>query len=109
LAAFFRAFNAPLAVVESYSRGEGAISRKAVMLAVHGVLVLATVGLFKAVPGGLRPRPGQYLIGFAQLIRRGHAGPHRRRDPPHQRQITWRTYARDCVPGLSINGFHPRL
>ena len=54
---------------EKYTGGvKGVLGRKAVALAFYGVLVLATAGLFKAVPGGFVPsQDKQYLIGFAQL------------------------------------------
>jgi len=45
-----------------------ALSRKTLMMGVYLALALATVGLFKAVPGGFVPsQDKQYLIGFAQL------------------------------------------
>ncbi|UUZ64199.1 efflux RND transporter permease subunit [Polaromonas sp. P1-6] len=107
---FFRAFNKAFGRgSEAYSSGvKRAISRKAVMLVVYGVLVLATVGLFKAVPGGFVPgQDKQYLIGFAQLpdgatldrtedvIRR--IGDIALKQPGVEHAIAF--------PGLSINGF----
>ena len=107
---FFRAFNQAFGrSSEAYSGGvKRAISRKAVMLVVYGVLVLATVGLFKAVPGGFVPgQDKQYLIGFAQLpdgatldrtedvIRR--IGDIALKQPGVAHAIAF--------PGLSINGF----
>jgi multidrug efflux pump len=44
------------------------LGRRAVLMAVYGALVLATAGLFKAVPSGFVPgQDKQYLVGFAQL------------------------------------------
>jgi multidrug efflux pump len=84
------------------------IARKAVMLAVYGVIVVATVGLFKAVPHGFVPgQDKQYLIGFAQLpdgatldrteevIRR--MGEIALKHPGVEHAVAF--------PGLSINGF----
>jgi multidrug efflux pump len=107
---FFRAFNKTFSRgSENYSRGvKGAISRKAVMLGVYLLLVLATAGLFKVVPGGFVPgQDKQYLIGFAQLpdgatldrtedvIRR--IGDIAMKQPGVEHAIAF--------PGLSINGF----
>jgi multidrug efflux pump len=93
----------------AYSSGvKGAISRKALMLVVYGVLVAATVGVFKLVPGGFVPaQDKQYLIGFAQLpdgatldrtedvIQR--MGEIMKNNPNVEDAIAF--------PGLSINGF----
>lgn len=107
---FFRAFNRAFGRgSEKYSQGvKGAISRKAVMLAVYGVLVLATVGLFKAVPGGFVPgQDKQYLIGFAQLP----DGATLDRTEDVIRRISDIAMKQPGVahaiafPGLSINGF----
>ncbi|HEY3046215.1 MAG TPA: multidrug efflux RND transporter permease subunit, partial [Polaromonas sp.] len=107
---FFNAFNKAFSRgSDNYSRGvKGAISRKAVMLGVYLVLVLATAGIFKAVPGGFVPgQDKQYLIGFAQLpdgatldrtedvIRR--IGEIAMKQPGVEHAIAF--------PGLSINGF----
>jgi multidrug efflux pump len=94
---------------ENYSRGvKGAISRKAVMLGVYLVLVLATAGLFKAVPGGFVPgQDKQYLIGFAQLP----DGATLDRTEDVIRRISDIAMKQPGVehaiafPGLSINGF----
>ena len=107
---FFERFN------RLFSRGSRAYSggvtkalgRKAAMLGVYAVLVFATAGLFKAVPGGFVPgQDKQYLIGFAQLpdgatldrteevIRR--MGEVAMKHPDVQDAIAF--------PGLSINGF----
>ncbi|WP_341908348.1 efflux RND transporter permease subunit [Polaromonas sp. YR568] len=107
---FFGAFNRFFGrASERYSHGmQRAISRKAIMLGVYGVLVLATAGLFKAVPSGFVPgQDKQYLIGFAQLpdgatldrtedvIRR--IGDIALKQPGVEHAIAF--------PGLSINGF----
>jgi multidrug efflux pump len=65
-AGFNRAFKRGAA---AYTGGLArALSRKALMMGVYLALALATVGLFKAVPGGFVPsQDKQYLIGFAQL------------------------------------------
>jgi len=84
------------------------LSRKAVMMAVYVVLAIATVGLFRAVPGGFVPsQDKQYLIGFAQLpdgatLDRTEAvirdmGRIALEHPDVQDAIAF--------PGLSINGF----
>jgi len=94
---------------EGYSTGvSGAISRKSLMLVVYMVLVGATVGIFKLVPGGFVPaQDKQYLIGFAQLpdgatldrtedvIKR--MGQLMKQNPNVEDTIAF--------PGLSINGF----
>ncbi|MEO6016774.1 MAG: multidrug efflux RND transporter permease subunit, partial [Polaromonas sp.] len=107
---FFNAFNKAFGRgAENYSRGvKGAISRKAVMLGVYLVLVLATVGLFKAVPGGFVPgQDKQYLIGFAQLP----DGATLDRTEDVIRRISDIAMKQPGVehaiafPGLSINGF----
>ncbi|SFU40021.1 multidrug efflux pump [Polaromonas sp. YR568] len=107
---FFRAFNKAFhRGSENYSRGvKGAISRKAVMLGVYLVLVLATTGLFKAVPSGFVPgQDKQYLIGFAQLP----DGATLDRTEDVIRRISDIAMKQPGVehaiafPGLSINGF----
>lgn len=107
---FFGAFNKAFhRGSENYSRGvKGAISRKAVMLGVYLVLVLATTGLFKAVPGGFVPgQDKQYLIGFAQLP----DGATLDRTEDVIRRISDIAMKQPGVehaiafPGLSINGF----
>jgi multidrug efflux pump len=93
----------------AYSGGvKGAISRKTLMLLMYLVLVGATVGIFKLVPGGFVPaQDKQYLIGFAQLpdgatldrtedvIQR--MGEIMKNNPNVEDAIAF--------PGLSINGF----
>ncbi|AYQ28893.1 MULTISPECIES: efflux RND transporter permease subunit [unclassified Polaromonas] len=107
---FFNAFNKAFSRgSENYSRGvKGAISRKAIMLVVYGVLVLATTGLFKAVPSGFVPgQDKQYLIGFAQLP----DGATLDRTEDVIRRISDIAMKQPGVehaiafPGLSINGF----
>ncbi len=92
-----------------YGQGVGKmIGRKTLMLALYGVGLLLTLGLFKAVPGGFVPmQDKQYLIGFAQLpdgatldrtedvIRR--MGEIALKHPDVENAIAF--------PGLSINGF----
>jgi multidrug efflux pump len=103
---FNRVFNRG---AQGYSSGvRGALSRKGLMLVVYAVLVVATVGVFKAVPGGFVPaQDKQYLIGFAQLpdgatldrteevIRR--MGAIMEKNPNVESTLAF--------PGLSINGF----
>ena len=104
--AFNRGFNRG---AKAYSGGvRGAISRKAVMLAIYVVLVGATVGLFKAVPSGFVPaQDKQYLIGFAQLpdgatLDRTEAVIRRMNDIALKQPGVEHAVA---FPGLSINGF----
>jgi multidrug efflux pump len=108
--AFFRAFNRYFgASAQAYSRGvTGVLSRKAAVMGVYLVLVVATAGLFKAVPDGFVPsQDKQYLIGFAQLpdgatldrtedvVRR--MGEIMLKHPGVEHAVSF--------PGLSINGF----
>jgi multidrug efflux pump len=84
------------------------LSRKALLMGVYLLLVGATFGLFKAVPGGFVPiQDKQYLVGFAQLpdgatldrtedvIRR--MGEIALKQPGVESAVAF--------PGLSINGF----
>jgi multidrug efflux pump len=94
---------------DAYSGGvQRVIGRKALMLVIYAVLVGATWGLFKLVPGGFVPaQDKQYLVGFAQLpdgatldrtedvIRR--MGEIVKNNPNVEDAIAF--------PGLSINGF----
>jgi len=107
---FFRAFNR---VFERgsrrYSGGVGrAIGRKALMLGVYALLAAATVGVFKAVPGGFVPsQDKQYLIGFAQLpdgatLDRTEAVVRRMGEIMEKTPGVEGTLS---FPGLSINGF----
>ena len=110
LGRFFRAFNRVFQRgSDAYSGGvKSAISRKAVMLTVYALLAVATVGVFKLVPGGFVPaQDKQYLIGFAQLpdgatldrteevVRRMNAIVAKQAGVEHA----------IAFPGLSINGF----
>ncbi|MES2242210.1 MAG: multidrug efflux RND transporter permease subunit [Pseudomonadota bacterium] len=92
-----------------YSTGvKGAISRKTLMLALYLVLVAATVGVFKLVPGGFVPaQDKQYLIGFAQLPDGATLD---RTEDVIQRMgeiMKANPNVEDAIafPGLSINGF----
>ncbi len=94
---------------DGYGQGvRGILGRKTVTMAVYLLLVGATWGLFKTVPGGFVPgQDKQYLIGFAQLpdaatldrtedvIRR--MGDIAMKQPGVQAAVAF--------PGLSINGF----
>ena len=67
---FFRGFNRVFhSGSAAYSGGvTRLLSRKTIAFGVYLVLVGATMGLFKAVPGGFVPgQDKQYLVGFAQL------------------------------------------
>jgi multidrug efflux pump len=94
---------------EGYGSGvQGAIRRKAPMLALYAGLLLLTFGLFKAVPGGFVPaQDKQYLIGFAQLP--DGATLDRTEDVIRRMtDITLKTPGVEhaiAFPGLSINGF----
>jgi multidrug efflux pump len=107
---FFRGFNHVFGrSSEAYSGGvRSLLSRKALAFGVYLVLIGATVGLFRAVPGGFVPgQDKQYLVGFAQLpdgatldrtedvIRR--MGEIALREPGVESAVAF--------PGLSINGF----
>ena len=109
-AGFFAGFNRLFKRgATNYSGGvTRAISRKSAMFGVYVVLAIATVGVFKLVPGGFVPaQDKQYLIGFAQLpdgatldrtedvIRR--MGEIAMKQPGVENAIQF--------PGLSINGF----
>lgn len=93
----------------AYSGGvKSAISRKTLMLALYLVLVAATVGVFKLVPGGFVPaQDKQYLIGFAQLPDGATLD---RTEDVIQRMgeiMKANPNVEDAIafPGLSINGF----
>ena len=107
---FFRGFNRAFsASTDAYSGGVRRVtSRKALAMGVYLVLVGATFGLFKAVPGGFVPgQDKQYLVGFAQLpdgatLDRTEDVIRRMSDivlkqPGVQNAVAF--------PGLSINGF----
>ena len=110
LGRFFAAFNGIFRRgITAYTGGlRKGLARKVVMLAIYGVLVAATAGLFRSVPDGFVPsQDKQYLIGFAQLpdgatldrteevIRR--MGDIAMKHPGVEHAVAF--------PGLSINGF----
>ncbi len=107
---FFRGFNRAFGSgSKAYSGGvRRLLSRKTVIMGLYIVLVAATFGMFKTVPGGFVPaQDKQYLVGFAQLpdgatldrteevIRR--MGDIALKQPGVESAIAF--------PGLSINGF----
>jgi multidrug efflux pump len=106
----FRGFNRLFGRgAQAYGGGVKAVlGRKAVMLGLYAVLAVATVGLFKAVPGGFVPaQDKQYLIGFAQLpdgatLDRTEAVIRKMGEIAQQNPNVEGTLA---FPGLSINGF----
>ena len=106
----FRGFNRLFGRgAERYGNGlRAAVGRKTLMLGVYAVLAVATVGLFKAVPGGFVPgQDKQYLIGFAQLpdgatLDRTDAVIRRMGEIAQKNPNVEGTLA---FPGLSINGF----
>jgi multidrug efflux pump len=110
LGRFFAWFNRSfLRAGNAYSNGVARVlSRKALMMGVYLVLVVATFGLFKAVPGGFVPsQDKQYLIGFAQLP--DGATLDRTEDVIRKmgRIALEHPGVQDAIafPGLSINGF----
>ncbi|QPF72191.1 efflux RND transporter permease subunit [Roseateles sp. DAIF2] len=94
---------------ESYGNGvQRAIRRKTPSLLIYAGLIVLTLGLFKAVPGGFVPaQDKQYLIGFAQLP--DGATLDRTEDVIRRmNDITLKTPGVEhavAFPGLSINGF----
>jgi multidrug efflux pump len=106
----FRGFNRVFKRgAEGYGGGvTKAISRKGAMMAGYAVLLLATVGLFKAVPGGFVPaQDKQYLIGFAQLPD-GATLDRTEAVTRHMSEIIMKQPGVEhavAFPGLSINGF----
>ncbi len=92
-----------------YGRGvQHAIRRRMPALVIYVALVVLTLGLFKAVPGGFVPaQDKQYLIGFAQLP--DGATLDRTEDVIRRMtDITLKTPGVEhavAFPGLSINGF----
>ncbi|ETR76216.1 transporter [Afipia sp. P52-10] len=107
---FFRAFNKGFrsAGISYGNSVRGAISRKAIMLGIYAVVLVATFGLFKAVPGGFVPgQDKQYLVGFAQLpdgatLDRTEEVIRRMSDIALKEPGVESAVA---FPGLSINGF----
>lgn len=107
---FFGAFNRVFKRgSQSYGRGvQNAIRRKTPSLLIYAGLIVLTLGLFKAVPGGFVPaQDKQYLIGFAQLP--DGATLDRTEDVIRRmNDITLKTPGVEhavAFPGLSINGF----
>jgi multidrug efflux pump len=106
----FRGFNQVFSRgAQSYGNGlKRVVGRKALMLGLYAVLAVATLGLFKAVPGGFVPaQDKQYLIGFAQLpdgatLDRTDAVIRRMGEIAQKNPNVEATLA---FPGLSINGF----
>ncbi|MFL6694878.1 MAG: efflux RND transporter permease subunit, partial [Ramlibacter sp.] len=106
----FRGFNRVFGRgAQAYGKGvQGVLGRKAVMFGVYLALAAATLGLFKAVPGGFVPaQDKQYLIGFAQLpdgatLDRTDAVIRKMGAIAQQNPNVESTLA---FPGLSINGF----
>ncbi|MFG6412482.1 efflux RND transporter permease subunit [Roseateles sp. DC23W] len=110
LGRFFSGFNKLFSRgSEKYGGGvKTLMSRKALMMVIYLALVAATMGLFKAVPGGFVPgQDKQYLIGFAQLP--DGATLDRTEDVIRRMtDITLKTPGVEhavAFPGLSINGF----
>ncbi len=94
---------------EGYGKGVGSIlTRKSGALLVYGLLLLATVGLFRLVPPGFVPiQDKQYLVSFAQLPQGATLDRTEKvirdmseialKEPGVENAISF--------PGLSINGF----
>jgi multidrug efflux pump len=107
---FFRAFNKGFKTAGAAygTTVRGAISRKTIMLGIYFVVVIATYGFFKAVPGGFVPgQDKQYLVGFAQLpdgatLDRTEEVIRRMSDIALKEPGVESAVA---FPGLSINGF----
>src|SRR6186713_256376 len=106
----FRGFNKVFVKAgDKYQAGvTRTVKRAPIALAVYAVLVVVTVGLFRAVPGGFVPgQDKQYLIGFAQLP----DGATLDRTEDVIRKISDIAMKQPGVehaiafPGLSINGF----
>jgi multidrug efflux pump len=106
----FRGFNRLFGRgADAYSGGvRGVLGRKTLMLGIYLALVVATLGLFKAVPSGFVPaQDKQYLIGFAQLpdgatLDRTDAVIRQMGEIAQKNPNVAGTLA---FPGLSINGF----
>jgi multidrug efflux pump len=107
---FFRGFNRVFgASSEAYAGGVRRIlSRKTLIMGLYIVLVGATFGVFKTVPGGFVPgQDKQYLVGFAQLpdgatLDRTEDVIRRMSEIALQQPGVAAAVA---FPGLSINGF----
>ncbi|RMC33903.1 efflux RND transporter permease subunit [Paracoccus alkanivorans] len=107
---FFRGFNR---VFGASSRAYGGgvrrlLSRKTLVMGVYLALVVATIGMFRAVPGGFVPaQDKQYLVGFAQLpdgatLDRTDAVIRKMSEIALEQPGVEHAVA---FPGLSINGF----
>jgi multidrug efflux pump len=110
LGGFFRGFNRLFrSGSEGYGKGvRGTLSRKGGAVAVYGLLLVATVFLFRLVPPGFVPlQDKQYLVSFAQLPQ----GATLDRTEKVIRQMSAIALKEPGVqsavafPGLSINGF----
>ncbi len=94
---------------EGYGKGVGSIlNRKSGALLVYGLLLLATVGLFRLVPPGFVPiQDKQYLVSFAQLPQ-GATLDRTENVIREMSQIALKEPGVEnaiAFPGLSINGF----
>ena len=94
---------------EGYGAGVGSIlTRKSGALLVYGLLLLATVGLFRLVPPGFVPiQDKQYLVSFAQLPQ-GATLDRTEKVIREMSQIALKEPGVEnaiAFPGLSINGF----
>jgi len=107
---FFKGFNRFfIRSSAAYSGGVGRLlSRKTLVMGIYLLLAAATVGMFKAVPGGFVPaQDKQYLVGFAQLpdgatLDRTDSVIRQMSDIALKQPGVESTVA---FPGLSINGF----
>jgi multidrug efflux pump len=110
LGGFFRAFNRFFGrASQRYEGGvKGVLRRKSLAVAVYGLLSVAAVFTFKAVPPGFVPSQDKgYLIGFAQLP---DAASLDRTDAVIRRmseiaKTVPGVKSAVAFPGLSINGF----
>ncbi len=110
LGGFFGAFNRVFQRgSEGYGKGVGGIlGRKSGALVVYGLLLLATVFLFRLVPPGFVPiQDKQYLVSFAQLPQ-GATLDRTEKVIRQMSEIALKDPAVEgavAFPGLSINGF----
>ncbi len=110
LGGFFGLFNRVFhRGAESYGKGVGSIlTRKSGALLVYGVLLAATVGLFRLVPPGFVPiQDKQYLVSFAQLPQ-GATLDRTEKVIRRMSEIALKepgVQSAVAFPGLSINGF----
>ena len=94
---------------EGYGKGVGSIlTRKSGALLAYGMLLIATVALFRLVPPGFVPiQDKQYLVSFAQLPQ-GATLDRTEKVIRQMSEIALQDPAVDgavAFPGLSINGF----